>query len=94
MQKRIRENINRDGIDRRGFLECMAWAGTGVVWTIAGGIATSKAFGEPGHTPKGDITFVQISERLRSVLGIAEIQYVARKHTLAAIDSSLEDGGR
>ena len=26
-----------DGIDRRGFLKCMAWAGTGVVWTIASG---------------------------------------------------------
>ena len=23
-----------DGTDRRGFLECMAWAGTGVLWTV------------------------------------------------------------
>ena len=21
-----------DGIDRRGFLQCMAWAGTGLLW--------------------------------------------------------------
>lgn len=26
MAKRITENHNADGIDRRGFLECMAWA--------------------------------------------------------------------
>jgi plastocyanin len=30
-----------DGIDRRGFLRCMAWAGTGVVWSLAGGIPSS-----------------------------------------------------
>ena len=28
--------ISPDGIDRRGFLKCMAWAGTGLVWTFAG----------------------------------------------------------
>ena len=27
-----------DGIDRRGFLECMTWAGTGVLWSIAAGL--------------------------------------------------------
>jgi Icc protein len=27
-----------DGIGRGGFLECMAWAGTGVVWMMSGGI--------------------------------------------------------
>ena len=30
-----------DGIDRRGLLECMAWVGTGVVWTMAGGVPRS-----------------------------------------------------
>jgi Icc protein len=33
--------INNDGIDRRGFLECMAWAGTGVLWMMSGGILKS-----------------------------------------------------
>ena len=28
----IENNANDDGIDRRGFLKCMAWAGTGVIW--------------------------------------------------------------
>jgi hypothetical protein len=27
-----------DGIDRRGFLECMAWVGTGLAWTVNGGV--------------------------------------------------------
>ena len=30
-----------DGIDRRGFLECMTWAGTGVLWTLSGGLPRS-----------------------------------------------------
>ena len=52
-----------DGIDRRGFLKCMAWAGTGLVWTFAGGVPTSRVFGEPVHgTPQSDFSFVQISD--------------------------------
>src|SRR5260221_11556940 len=42
MSDYIKANNNDDGIDRRGFLECMAWAGTGVVDTMAGGIAVSR----------------------------------------------------
>src|SRR5690242_9474897 len=30
-----------DGIDRRGFLRCMAWAGTATVWAMAGGVPKS-----------------------------------------------------
>ncbi len=52
-----------DGIDRRGFLECMAWVGTGLVWTVCGGILSSRAFGaDPQQAGKGDFTFVQISD--------------------------------
>ena len=52
-----------DGIDRRGFLKCMAWAGSGLVWTFAGGIPVSRAFGQPHHADKqSDFTFVQISD--------------------------------
>jgi len=32
--KEITHDHNTDGIDRRGFLECMVWAGTGVGWTV------------------------------------------------------------
>ena len=52
-----------DGVDRRGFLKCMAWAGTGVVWTFAGGIPISQAFGANLHqASKGSFSFVQISD--------------------------------
>ncbi len=49
-----------DGIDRRGFLKCMAWAGTGVVWTMTGGILTACSFG--GSSNKGDFSFAQVSD--------------------------------
>ncbi len=55
--------VGSDGIDRRGFLKCMAWAGTGLVWTFAGGVPTSRAFGELRKaTAQSDFTFVQISD--------------------------------
>ena len=55
--------VSADGIDRRGFLKCMAWAGTGLVWTFAGGVPTSRVFGEAMRESKQpDFTFVQISD--------------------------------
>ena len=52
-----------DGVDRRGFLKCMAWAGTGLVWTAGGGVLSSRAFGETlAGAESGDFTFVQISD--------------------------------
>ena len=52
-----------DGIDRRGFLKCMAWAGTGVVWSVRSGMLTSRAIGaEAAADTAGDFTFVQISD--------------------------------
>ncbi|MEA2782120.1 MAG: hypothetical protein QOK29_3664, partial [Rhodospirillaceae bacterium] len=27
-----------DGLDRRGVLKCMAWAGAGILWTVSGGV--------------------------------------------------------
>lgn len=59
------QDLNNDGIDRRGFLKCMAWAGTGLVWTISGGVPVSRAFAK-GHNhvsnPSGGLSFVQISD--------------------------------
>ena len=51
-----------DGIDRRGFLKCMAWAGTGLVWTVSGGVASSRLLAAEPARPAGDFTFVQISD--------------------------------
>jgi len=55
----------RDGVDRRGFLQCAAWAGTGLVWSVSGGVPLSRAFGEEAALPgrrSADFTFVQISD--------------------------------
>jgi hypothetical protein len=55
-----------DGIDRRGFLECMAWAGTAALWTMAGGKlegAPIEAAGRSGAAKSGaGLHFVQISD--------------------------------
>ncbi len=50
-------------VDRRGFLKCMAWAGTGVVWAMEGGILRGKPL-ELLNTAAGaeDFQFVQISD--------------------------------
>jgi 3',5'-cyclic AMP phosphodiesterase CpdA len=63
MANRIMHNHGDDGVDRRGFLECMAWAGTGVVWAAAGGLLTSRSFARAANqAAKADFTFVQISD--------------------------------
>jgi Icc protein len=62
LSKKLIKDLNNDGIDRRGFLECMAWAGTGVLWTVSGGVLTSKAFGQDMPPAKGELHFVQISD--------------------------------
>lgn len=53
---------DNDGIDRRGFLRCMAWAGTGMLWTVSSGILSSRALGQPFAAPKRDLNFIQISD--------------------------------
>jgi Icc protein len=62
----ISHDHEHDGIDRRGFLQCMAWAGTGLLWTISGGVLASRTLaqiakaGEP--LPATDLSFLQISD--------------------------------
>jgi len=70
LEKRI---DSEDTIDRAGFIKCMAWAGTGVLWMMSGGIL--KSFGMSQMIdkttgglkkgliiPKADFSFVQISD--------------------------------
>ena len=61
--------VANDGIDRRNFLSCMAWAGTGLLWTMAGGVPASKLFAATGGGAGGAVdqgnsgfSFVQISD--------------------------------
>ena len=56
---------NNDDVDRRGFLKCMAWAGTGMLWAASGGLVISRIL-RPGSAQAAetgtDFTFVQISD--------------------------------
>ena len=49
-------------IGRRGMLKCMAWAGTGVLWTVSGGVASSLLASEASAAATGAFSFVQISD--------------------------------
>jgi Icc protein len=57
---------SRDGIDRRGFLKCMGWAGTATVWSVCGGVLMSRSLGDvlanPGAAAAAELNFVQISD--------------------------------
>jgi 3',5'-cyclic AMP phosphodiesterase CpdA len=61
----IQVDHNRDGIDRRGFLKCMAWAGTGALCVLQGGVlksySLSNGYGSKRHA-QGELSFVQISD--------------------------------
>jgi 3',5'-cyclic AMP phosphodiesterase CpdA len=63
MENKIIHGRSNDGIDRRGFLKCMAWAGTGLAWTVSAGVLGCRQVGpETGAAPLGDFTFVQLSD--------------------------------
>jgi Icc protein len=62
LSRLIHRNHNSDGVDRRGFLQCMAWAGTGIVWTIEAGVPASRALGQTASAGKSPLSFVQISD--------------------------------
>jgi len=48
---------------RRDFMKCLAWAGTGIVWSVAGGVPRSLGLGGAAlAAPAGGFTFVQISD--------------------------------
>jgi len=62
MENRDHSRRAGDGIDRRGMLKCMAWVGTGVAWSMRGGVLTSRVFGQAAADPRADFSFVQLSD--------------------------------
>jgi hypothetical protein len=49
----------------RHFLECMAWGGTGLVWSLVAGVPTAELLGEAHSGRKNameDFSFVQIDD--------------------------------
>ncbi|MEA2855731.1 MAG: hypothetical protein QOH98_52 [Methylobacteriaceae bacterium] len=56
---------HEDGIDRRHALECMIWAGTGVLWTVSGGVPKSMSLlgdAQAAEMSPSALTFLQISD--------------------------------
>lgn len=66
MSNFIEHDHGDDGVNRRGFLKCMAWAGTGAFFVLKGGVLKSFAMSQMAHhNPKaleGELSFVQISD--------------------------------
>jgi 3',5'-cyclic-AMP phosphodiesterase len=63
MKNRSEPSVSGDGVDRRGFLECMAWAGTGLLWTFNGGLPGARVFGQdPRSVGTNAFSFAQISD--------------------------------
>src|SRR5262245_12066162 len=55
--------IGEAGVTRRGALECMVWAGTGVLWTVSGGVPKSLGLLEEVLAAEApSFTFLQISD--------------------------------
>jgi 3',5'-cyclic-AMP phosphodiesterase len=67
MSDYISHDHEHDGIDRRGFLQCMAWAGTGLLWTVSGGVLASRTLAQIAKAGDSlptatDLSFLQISD--------------------------------
>jgi 3',5'-cyclic-AMP phosphodiesterase len=62
----ILHDHNNDGVDRRGFLKCMAWAGTGALCVMQGGVLKSYSMSRikelDAKKMAGELSFVQISD--------------------------------
>ena len=71
-------------MQRRGFLKCMTWAGTAMVWTVAGGVPRSRLIGS-AEAADTDFSFVQISD---SHLGFDK---PANPNVTATLQQALDD---
>ena len=57
------EHDHEHGVSRRKVLECMTWAGTGVLWTIAGGVPRSMGLVDAARAAEAPgLSFLQISD--------------------------------
>jgi 3',5'-cyclic AMP phosphodiesterase CpdA len=79
-------NHDGDGVSRRKVLECMTWAGTGVLWTIAGGVPRSLGIvgsARAAEASASAFTFLQISD---SHIGFDK---AANPHALATLEEAI-----
>ena len=80
-------DTNAGGHDRRHFLKCMTWAGTAMVWSVAGGIPRSRLIGSAEAATSTGFNFVQISD---SHLGFDK---PANPNTTATLQQALNEVG-
>lgn len=81
------EDHNHDGVNRRGFLKCMAWAGTGALCVMQGGVLKSFSLSrlpEADSNMAGEFRFVQISD---SHMGFNK---AANPDVVATLNAALE----
>src|SRR4029077_8348220 len=85
------------GLTRRHALACMAWAGTGLVWTLDGGLLSSQTLGQAaaaqpaaGQPARGDFAFVQISDTHIGFKGEANPDVIATLHLAIAKINALQ----
>jgi 3',5'-cyclic AMP phosphodiesterase CpdA len=57
-----RKHDKPEGLSRRKVLECMTWAGTGVLWTVTGGVPRSLGLVGEANAQAAGLTFLQISD--------------------------------
>jgi 3',5'-cyclic-AMP phosphodiesterase len=88
MSDQIIHDHNQDGIDRRGFLKCMAWAGTGALLVFSGGVLRSQMLSRAPDLPEepvaGGLSFVQISD---SHIGFSK---EANKDVLSTLQAAID----
>jgi 3',5'-cyclic AMP phosphodiesterase CpdA len=76
-----------DGVSRRHALECMIWAGTGVLWTMVGGVPKSLGLldrAEAAEAAASGFTFAQISD---SHIGFAK---PANPHAIDTLKEAMD----
>ena len=57
------QDAEPSGLSRRGALTCMVWAGTGLLWTLSGGVPKSVGLlGDAFAAVPAGFTFLQISD--------------------------------
>ncbi len=58
-----KSEVDDDGLNRRSALQCMVWAGTGVLWTLSGGVPKSLGLlGDALAAVPAGFSFLQISD--------------------------------
>jgi plastocyanin len=61
----VTKNKNERARYRRGFLRCMAWAGTGMILTLAGGVLKGMPIGQAPNGAQqgaGGLRFVRVAD--------------------------------